>query len=679
VDYLKTLIPENLQNYFLKYRFGKRDRYGNRVRVLIYERDGDTTIDVTDLKGLSPNSLVLQHSFEEGDFFRPLAGSQLTINVVPDTINQLSDFSICDETKYLVELYEDYGSSNSRMTFSGYISPETYSQSLRNPNAPVSITAVDALRLLGNIPFEPSVVANGIGSNDKSPLPGEHQLKYVIAYLLAQIGNRYDIANLVPYEWVSSGGVIGKRLWDRPVHLINYFGKSCLDVMRDICDRFKMQVLVMPVTYHSGWTTCFAFRLIDDALTQMHEWGERYDRFGVWQGSFGKAGFESFFPAKVLSVNNDMDVLPGTRMSAESAIKKLEITTESVAVKNLLWNGDFKHELLGWYVFDGISANVLSYSKHLNAISFPATTGLSTDPWGVETPADAKKINFDIRAVKHYANSFVLEFQVMRIIPPFTNITGFNLYVEIYGDGSALKESIRVEDDNESNRWTYVKHVFEKEEFVNSANIVERFSVYAPNTETLGVVIKDVRLYISDTNFNGEPEEVQDISNNEEYLLREKSFQTATETIQKDQGDIYRFNDLVVMQPFGISLSPAFSVKFIKRRNTSTSYPIDEMIRNHIRDYYARNRRKITIAVIPDDGVFISSMTLIQLPAIGSTFAINSMTRNIHERVTRIEMMEYLPYIIFPDIEINEKWILFNASWNDTNQWFDNEQWKDSN
>ena len=143
-------------SYGLKYFAEAADYFGDLYRVEIHERDYSGADSEMSLSGDMP--LILDYPGDEFDIFRPIYGSQLSINIISETDFQYVDLHTADSRKYKVLLFKD-----AALFWAGWIIPDLFAEPYISPPYPVKITARCGLGELDTIPMPQAVVSYGDG------------------------------------------------------------------------------------------------------------------------------------------------------------------------------------------------------------------------------------------------------------------------------------------------------------------------------------------------------------------------------------------------------------------------------------------------------------------------------------------------------------------------------------
>lgn len=317
MGYFTQFIPETLPTYGEKYRMGGGDLYGNECYARILMRD--YTGSVTTLNGAGFDPIEVSFNFSDLDYFKPMAGSSCTLQILTNRLRDLVEFFKADETQYRVEVYDsvkEEGVVQSRLIFSGFIRPETYNQQYGTHQSQVQITATDGLGLLKFMKFKPI----------ETPLIGTFALSDVLSYLLYLAGNRNDWYDMVPYTVPGTSMRFTNNCF---ISLFDFFEQDCYSVLMAILSTFKMQVCL------SGEN--FIVRLVDDQNTVLKD---RFDYRGQLIDS-------SEHPSVTKNLYNIMTGVSGS-IQLEKPIKSVIFDTSAQARGNLLYNGDFKEGAVGW-------------------------------------------------------------------------------------------------------------------------------------------------------------------------------------------------------------------------------------------------------------------------------------------------------------------------------------------
>jgi len=667
MSYLKTLIPDTLETYTLHYRVGRIDRYNRAMRCNIYRR-GSKAVAVTNIDAVGSNGINVEYSVNDGGFFRPIAGSVCTLTLISPSYSFFLEMSTADETEWMIEVFENYGDADERLIFWGYINPESYSQDYRHINSIVQLRAVDGLALLDGVDFAPLPDNALYYQGQEGALLQVHQIKYVLAYILSQVGNRYDILNMIPWQWdarVSSSA----RLWDATIDVSHYWGESCRVVLEDIMRKMKAQIAAIPVQT-STTNSVFCVRFLDDVLPGNFEVLENYDRFGDWQSGVGKSG-NALWPVNIITLGIDTDILPGARLESESAVRELTITTKVEKVTNLVFNHDFKLGKNNWFVTNPVAEEPLYRIMPQGYMQI-----LSANNWN---ELSQKKVFTNLRAWHSDSSTFEnnIRFRVRitakrRKLPQaYLQNWFFKVTLHNADDDTIDKAFFFLNEDN----WDWETFDYQFPEFARPKLL--SISAISAGFNEQALHVKEVVLYAEKITGN-ERSDFESISNEEKHTIHEKSIRKITEEIHGNAVNQYVYQNLLVRdQSFSSSAHIPFNVK---RNNTSGSSRLFvDAIKERVIDYYSRKRRKLSVSIIHNDDVRISPLSIIQDINVGITFVVSHMSRNLSTRLTTLQLYEHCDYVIAPPILENTDWILYPGSWTDTGKWYDNEQWKDSN
>ena len=144
-------------SYGLRYYGEAGDYFANLFRVEIYERDysGDNTEMI--LSGDSP--IILDYPGDEFDIFRPIYGSQMSINIISQTDFQYVNLHTADSRKYRVDVKKA-----GILFWRGWLIPDLFSEPYTAPPYAVKITARCGLGELEKIPMPAVVLSYGDGA-----------------------------------------------------------------------------------------------------------------------------------------------------------------------------------------------------------------------------------------------------------------------------------------------------------------------------------------------------------------------------------------------------------------------------------------------------------------------------------------------------------------------------------
>lgn len=146
--------------YKLKYRWTGYDNRGKAVQLDIYQKSS-SSFSLTYIGGLKDLHLKVQGG--QGSVYAPIIKSSLEITLVdaPDEVasgykyGNWEEFYTPDSTKYLVKLYRCWEGSSQTLEWQGYITPDSWQESLSYRGA-ITITARDNLGHLQDFEFDAS-------------------------------------------------------------------------------------------------------------------------------------------------------------------------------------------------------------------------------------------------------------------------------------------------------------------------------------------------------------------------------------------------------------------------------------------------------------------------------------------------------------------------------------------
>ena len=144
--------------YKLKYRWTGYDNRGKAVQLDIYQKSS-SSFSLTYIGGLKDLNLKVQGG--QGSVYAPIIKSSLEITLVdaPDEVvsgykyGNWEEFYTPDATKYLVKLYRCWEGSSQTLEWQGYITPDSWQESLSYRGA-ITITARDNLGHLQDFEFD---------------------------------------------------------------------------------------------------------------------------------------------------------------------------------------------------------------------------------------------------------------------------------------------------------------------------------------------------------------------------------------------------------------------------------------------------------------------------------------------------------------------------------------------
>lgn len=145
-------------SYKLKYRWTGYDNRGKAVQLDIYQKSS-SSFTLTYIGGLKAINLRLQGG--QGSVYSPIIKTSLEVTLVdaPDEVasgykyGNWQEFYTPDSTKYLVKLYRCWEGSSQTLEWQGYITPDSWQESLAYRGA-ITIIARDNLGHLQDFEFD---------------------------------------------------------------------------------------------------------------------------------------------------------------------------------------------------------------------------------------------------------------------------------------------------------------------------------------------------------------------------------------------------------------------------------------------------------------------------------------------------------------------------------------------
>lgn len=673
LDTFKDLIPATLAPYQPRYIMGGHDRHGVPLRIIIY-RAGAISQPIDELEGAGNDPYHWIVSFADRDFFRPVVGSRLRLQIKTREYNQLLHLSTASERDYMVEAWENYETPQARRIFIGYINPETYEQAYNRKNGLVTVEAVDGLALLRGQRFAPPPVTQGFEEGDRGPLFGVHQLKYVIAYILSLIGNRHQFAQMIPYQWREANfpaSFIQTRFLDVAVNVSEYYEWNCLDVLEDILTRIKAQIFAVPFQTATS-EVVYGLRLMDDALTERLDDFDVYDRFGDYHASVGR--FDNpHWPIHIVTAERDLAPMGGT-IETESIPQKLILTDVARTTGQLLYNGDFEHGRAAWYP-DSVAVED----------KWDVVDGkMILDTWEDWDGPNEPRINNEFPRRYHEGLYFFwsavhrtrVRIEVARDKGgmPYSDDWRYRVAV-----GNDETEELKIWDvTSESNQYVILEHEFT----VPHPRFV---SLYLINSGFGSKVrVKNVEVVVVDRS-DFPSEEYRDVRKEAEHILNPNSLSEVRDTVT-----VYPFSQIIYRNLFVRDFQYEFVARAweIRRKRQSIWTNLSENVRARVLAYWNRARRSINNAEFiirkhskgTETPVRFNPLSLVQDVRIGSTFVVSSVTMGLRSLKLQMHLQEYSKTIIEPPPppEPSSDWILFTGAWDDDGKWIDNESWNDN-
>jgi hypothetical protein len=216
-----------LPTYGERYNLTYKNRVDDTIAIKIFERGYTGLVD--ELIG-GGTECTVGKSFLDGDFFRPIAGTQIELTLYAETTNQFQAFRYADNRKYFVTVQ----ARGITMAF-GYLLPETFEQDWGSLPDMVRITATCGLGILKEVPFE---------NNDGSTIKGLERLSDIVSYCLYRAGFPqsyvwYDCLNIVP---INAATPANGTLWNCYTETDQFEGLNCEEVLSRILESFNAQI-----------------------------------------------------------------------------------------------------------------------------------------------------------------------------------------------------------------------------------------------------------------------------------------------------------------------------------------------------------------------------------------------------------------------------------------------------
>ncbi len=301
---LSNILTEDSygERYYLQYQ----NLLDNQVSVKIYERDysGSSTAYVA-----AGNDVDISRSFTDGDFFKPIAGTQIHLKIVTNEPNEFRDFRHADNRKYWVEVTL----AGTTVAF-GYILPETFEQDWGSKPHIVRVTAADQLGLLHDMPFQ---------NNDESQIVGIERVSDIITFLLNKAGMRgvnrwWDGVGIRPHLAENTSRGLFYNLYMDCGKWKDY---SCYEVLVELLEAFNCQI------------SQYQFRWIIKSPTETRiYYGVKYNR----AGDVLTTGITTDSEFQVTGTGHDGLYASRLSMIVERPIGKVEVEYEKLLRETLV-------------------------------------------------------------------------------------------------------------------------------------------------------------------------------------------------------------------------------------------------------------------------------------------------------------------------------------------------------
>lgn len=618
------------------------DMSGHAAEFLKRDYDGD----VESVDGRGASSLVLSQSFFDGDFFRPVMGGSLRIDLrVKHYLKYLKQWAVMDETEWLVKLYRDYDTISQKMIFWGYPDKRSFTQDWHRNQSDVTLTVTDGLAILKDVTFEPLPLGDGYLEGEKGPLFGEHPLREVLAYLFSLGGNRTVWRSFVPYEWEGfDRSTI--NFMELPVCVADYYGQKCSDVLEEL-----MKIAMTQVVMHDGYLMVRMPDVMADGTTQL------YSHKGEVIGS-------SSVTHDIKNIGDDIEIFSGS-VSLGDTYKLFRVKHEAEVHSNILPNGGFEVKELdwgqetkgGWYSPDGANFSIPRGGGRLSMI-VSGTQGT--------VQYDMDRGSYASNHLSHSYWKVIFELMIAKPQPPL--IAKNRLPVKL---GTALRE---VEFEwPEDNQYTTVEALFT---MTGAGTLPHTIGFVCPASSLnyppgMHIGIRNVRVVpwrrLTRNNPYGPPGTVYDSnypapSMEREYEIKEHSMREAEEVITKVTGMNYIYKNSV-------------HAYRLRHKDIIDDQTVEEHLTQRWRSYYSHPRMTIRGRVRPREGT-LQAADIIQDAALNRTFIISSFQKQIRENIYNVELVELYPHLL--DNPEGLPWILETGAWNDEGVWIDSALWTDN-
>jgi len=305
-------ILDNIQAlpaYGVKYQLTFGSRSGNRYQVEILERGYGGL--VSNLVGHT-KPLTINHSFVDGDVFRPIAGTMYELSFISDYTNQFNELRYASNKQYLLKFYK-VESKTPILQGVGYITPQTYQQHYKALKQVVTISFSDNLGTLKDHKFL---------HNDDSYITGIYRISDIISFILWKIGMTsqywYDA---IPIRPQYLGNKYAGCLFNTYVDCYRFRDKNCQQVLTDLLESHVAQIC--------SYKDSYLIRNVDyPAVTwasTILRTGELFEHVGVSLQKTHRIGVDS-------EVNSSLD------LKAEIPAKDIELVFVQDKIKNLFEN-----------------------------------------------------------------------------------------------------------------------------------------------------------------------------------------------------------------------------------------------------------------------------------------------------------------------------------------------------
>jgi hypothetical protein len=637
-------IPDSLPVFNLTYKMEGVDRIGRDWSVEI-SRQGYKVISVKSIIPYSSDPVEIQTSYADGDPFKPVFGIRARVTIVSPEYDSFFFLKSCGDREVIVTV-----SLSDNVIFQGYLIPDETTIQYGHMHPIVTIVASPGIGMLREKMFT-------IGPTNVPP-NGSFLLKDLFAYLLYLAGNRNNFFDYVAYT---------ERFADTAYNLTGhaaipvqkYFQKPCYDLLTDILEDFRMQLIQVNNNY--------VIRCIDN---QQVKYYDEYDYRGNLVQSVTAGG-----DVNKIDYYDTMKGQIGSIMQ-EQQYQTLAITRRKEAVKNLIFNHDFSRGMAGWQgdgpQYDRDDIYVRNGVLHIRA-------GSIFDGEEFTNPTNRFWVEQDV-ILRHSKDFFEgslprddmrLRFSAQIARTNYTSYTGLTFYEVPYVQIFQFSDADAIYVDSDGNgKWQNIEF-----ETVVSLNDIIGLTLKLHTTGADSNVItmfKNVRLQVIDSpsfssDFLVEPltsvtEQIDDI------MLSEKRVKDLSLTLSVQSSD----------RPLGVyGYDHHYRTKDIADRNAETSFFQDMFshLKDRLTNFYLTSRERQSAKSVLIADVFPTAIDHIRDKYTNRDYTILSADYLLRSaQFSRLEMLEYQSYVADP-IEVD--WVLAEGIWNDEGYWLDGDNWND--
>ena len=639
-EFFKNLIPtvHTLPAYNALYELKGKDRYNRDALVRISQREDGEIPDEIQVRGMGIDSVEINQSFADGDFFRPVVGMSCDITIVSRTYERLFPLLRADETQYRVEVYENFNDPAQRLMFRGFYRPDSYRQAWQRDKAMVSISAIAGLGLLRHIKFTPPPDSPGFnGIPNEGPVYGKHKMAYVLSYLFFLAGNRSNWIDAVQWEWVIGG--VNIPFAEVPINVVEYYDKNCMDVLEHIMSIVDTQIVMV--------NGLLVVRLPED-------YSEDYFRVYTYRGDHVSDTNTSLH---IISVTSDVNITGG-QVTSVVPYRRLLFTKSFNPISNLVYNGNFEKDDAGWSVSPEtphyVNFNVVGPPVRHMRIPFLNPQEIMTPDVYVRTNINRGLPNPDIEYMR-----FRVEFDAR--CAPRIEQNSIIIKVRI---GNSIVSKVVAANEWATGGYTNLTFDFSAMQYVPEMYLGIYFPLSISINSTL--CIRNVRLtpltydHLTNQRTPFSAQKVEEIIELNPDSIRDADYQT--ETFEKSQY-------------IWASRAPGNN---LRRRDGGVASP-SNLKKERMKAFYGTTRTKLSATGILKKDVEINAMTLVQESNLDTTFVVSSMKYGIIRKTLVLDLQQYRNYLVHYLIPPtpNPLWILADGTWNDDGEWIDSEIWHD--